>query len=82
MCSSDLYLEDDTEPAAEGWRPAEAPEDEFSTVEAGARHFISVLAGDESPVLTAEHARHVLDIIVQAYASIADGRAHATETTF
>lgn len=65
------------------WRPAtEAPRDEVGTVEAGAQHFIACLLGREAPVLTAEHARHVLDITLQAYASIADGRAHATETTF
>lgn len=29
-----------------------------------------------------EHARHVLDIIVGAYAKIEDGRTHDTRTTF
>jgi predicted dehydrogenase len=46
------------------------------------RHFIDALAGRAEPVLTAEHARHVLDVIVQAYASIDDGRTHATRTSF
>ena len=54
----------------------------FGTVEVGARHFIGCLLGEETPVLTAEHARHVLDVILKAYASIADGRAHETETSF
>jgi hypothetical protein len=40
------------------------------------------MLGDETPVLTAEHARHVLDVILKAYASIDDGRTHDTETTF
>ena len=60
----------------------ELPRDEYGVVEAGARHFIACLLGTETPVLTAEHARHVLDVILQAYASIADGRAHEVETTF
>jgi predicted dehydrogenase len=65
------------------WMPArEAPRDEFGVVEAGARHFIACLLGEESPVLTAEHGRHVLEIILAAYASMADGRAHDLETTF
>jgi predicted dehydrogenase len=50
-------------------------------VESGVRHFIGALSGDVEPVLTAEHARHVLDIIVQAYASIEDGRAHEVQTS-
>jgi predicted dehydrogenase len=65
------------------WRIAsEAPLDEHGTVEAGARHFLRCLLGEETPVLTAEHARHVLDVILQAYASIADGGSHLVETTF
>jgi len=32
--------------------------------------------------LTAEHARHVLAIILKAYASIDDGQFHEPETTF
>ncbi len=70
------------EPPA-GWRPAlDLPRDDYGTVEAGARHFIGCLLGTETPILTAEHARHVLDVILQAYASISDGRAHEVETTF
>jgi predicted dehydrogenase len=51
-------------------------------VETGVRHFVDCLRGRATPVLTAEHARHVLDIIVQAYASIEDGASHPTSTTF
>ena len=60
----------------------EMPRDEHGVVEAGARHFIACLLGDETPVLTAEHARHVLEVILEAYASIADGRSHTIETIF
>ena len=62
--------------------PRDAPQDEVGVVEAGARHFIACLLGEETPVLTAEHARHVLEIILKAYDSIADGRSHDIETTF
>jgi len=78
-----LYEDDETDAAAEGWRHGvEIPRDAFGTVEVGARHFIACLLGEETAVLTAEHARHVLDVILAAYASIADGRAHETTTSF
>lgn len=65
------------------WLPAtDAPRDEFGVVETGARHFIACLLGEETPVLTAEHGRHVLDVILGAYASMADGQSHLIETTF
>jgi predicted dehydrogenase len=78
-----LYVDDGTPEADEGWQHGiEIPVDELPVVEAGARHFIDVLLGEAEPLLTPEHARHVLDIIVKAYASIADGATHTTETTF
>ncbi len=78
-----LYVDDESPAAREGWaHGVEIPVDDVAVVEAGIRHFIDVLSGDAEPILTAEHARHVLDIIVKAYASIEDGASHATETTF
>jgi predicted dehydrogenase len=78
-----VYIDDETDAAREGWaHDVEVPRDEFSVVQMGARHFIACLLGEETPVLTAEHARHVLDVILAAYASIEDGRAHETATTF
>jgi len=78
-----VYTDDETDAGLEGWaHDVAVPPDEMGTVEAGAQHFIRVLRGEEAAVLTAEHARHVLDVILKAYASIADGESHATETTF
>lgn len=78
-----IYTDDETDAATEGWAlEAEAPRDSEGVVQTGVRHFVASLVGEEQPVLTAEQARHVLDIILKAYASIDDGRAHATETTF
>jgi predicted dehydrogenase len=78
-----IYTDDDTDAGLEGWEhDVPAPRDELGTVEAGAIHFVRCLSGEEAPVLTAEHARHVLDVILQAYASIADGTPHLTKTTF
>jgi predicted dehydrogenase len=77
-----VYTDDESDAAREGWaQDFEVPRDVFGTVEMGARHFIACLLGEETPVLTAEHARHVLDVILAAYLSIEDGRAHDTSTT-
>lgn len=78
-----IYEDDETDAAREAWRmDVDVPRDEFGTVEMGARHFIGCLLGEETPVLAAEHARHVLDVILKSYQSIADGRVHETETGF
>ncbi len=80
-----IYLDDDSPLGLEGWVhglvPPPPPE-ELPVVETGVVHFIGCLRGETRPVLTAEHARHVLDIILKAYESIADGQSHLTETTF
>jgi predicted dehydrogenase len=68
---------------AAAWRSAgELEPDDWGAVEAGARHFLACLDGSETPVLTAEHARHVLEVILAAYASIADGSVHEVRSTF
>jgi predicted dehydrogenase len=78
-----LYVDDDSPGASEGWQHGiEVPRDVVGLVEAGARHFVACLRGEAEPVLTAEHARHVLEVTLAAYASIADGRSHAIDTTF
>jgi predicted dehydrogenase len=83
--TASIYYTDDSPLGLEGWvhglRPP-PPDDGLGSVEAGIRHFVACLRGEETPVLTAEHARHVLDITLKAYDSIADGASHETETTF
>jgi predicted dehydrogenase len=77
-----IYFDDESDLGLEGWvhglRP---PRGEVrGVVESGVHHFIACLRGEETPVLTGEHARHVLDIILKAYESIDDGQVHQTET--
>lgn len=80
-----MFVDDDSPLGLEGWvhglRPP-PPAEAIGVVEAGLNHFIACLRGEARPVLTAEHARHVLDIILKAYESIDDGGSHETETTF
>jgi predicted dehydrogenase len=40
----------------------------------GVRHFVRAITGDERPILTAEHAAHVLDVIEAARRSVDEGR--------
>jgi predicted dehydrogenase len=80
-----VYIDDDSALGLEGWVHAvqpPPPAERLDVVETGVVHFVSVLRGREHPVLTAEHARHVLDVILQAYASVSDGHSHETQTTF
>ena len=77
-----LYVDDESPLGLEGWVENLPLPADLSTVRAGVDHFVSCLRGEAAPVLTAEHARHVLDIILKAYASIEDGQSHDTETTF
>jgi predicted dehydrogenase len=80
-----FYIDDESPLGLEAWThdviPPPPPEP-WPTVETGVAHFVACLLGETTPVLTAEHARHVLDVILKAYASIDDGRAHDTETSF
>ncbi len=78
-----LYVDDDSPAATEDWQhDIDIPDDDGSVIETGVRHFIAVLRGEAEPVLTAEHARHVLEVTLAAYASIADGDSHRIQTTF
>jgi len=79
-----IYLDDDGPLGLEGWVDdigPPPPSEELDLVESGAAHFVAVLRGQERPVLSAEHARHVLDIMQRAYDSIDDGRSHELTTT-
>ena len=62
-----IYVDDDTPAAREGWpHGVEVPIDDVGVVETGRPPLHRRAAtGDAEPVLTAEHARHVLDIIAQ-----------------
>jgi len=70
---------------AEGWNQGltpPPPPDAFPLIGRGVEHFLACVAGEEQPILTAEHARHVLEIVLLAYESMTDGRARDLRTTF
>jgi predicted dehydrogenase len=73
----DVWLRDERPGTIERWTTAAPPPSPRSPhlIQAGTEHFVAVLAGEEAPILTAEHATHVLEIILAAGQSIAEGRA-------
>ena len=48
----------------------------------GVKDLISALEEDREPVLTPQHALHVIEIMEKAYISAREGRAIDLETTF
>lgn len=77
----DLWQRDERPDGVERWTRAgpPAPSGIEHLVQAGPAHFVAVLEGREAPILTAEHAAHVLEIILAARESIREGRAIASD---
>jgi predicted dehydrogenase len=48
----------------------------------GLRHLVECIREDREPVITPEHAYHVLEVMVKAMESGQDGRARTVESTF
>jgi predicted dehydrogenase len=81
----DLFLRDETLDGLEGWmEEVKAPESRelTSLIGAGPAHFVDVIEGRAAPILTAEHATHVLEIMLKAEQSIESGCAIDLTTTF
>lgn len=80
----DLWRRDERLGAKESWSSAAPPTGDaplLDTLAAGIAHFLDVRAGREPPILTPEHACHVLEIIELAFRSTTEGRALDTTTT-
>jgi len=81
----DIYRHDDTPAGVSGWMnevplPVRSPVTDI--LAAGVEHFVACIEGAERPILTPEHATHVLDITLAAGRAIREGRAIALETRF
>ena len=70
--------------AKNGWETLSPPQDSpyAHLIMAGIAHFVDCLEGVEAPILTAAHARHVLEIALGAGRSAREGRAVDLQTTF
>jgi predicted dehydrogenase len=81
----DLWVRDERPDAKEQWVEALPPESfgpRLNTLPAGLAHFLAVRAGQENPILTPEHACHVLEIIDLAFQSAKNGATRPTTTVF
>jgi predicted dehydrogenase len=81
----EFFFRDDSLLGVDGWmNDVRNPEQEGATelIGAGADHFVNVIEGKEEPILTAEHATHILEIMLKAKQSADEGRAFDLETTF
>lgn len=81
----DIYRSDDSVHGIEGWvndvrLPSRSPSK--GTLVDGLSHFVDCLAGLDTPVLTPQHALHVLEIMLAAQTSTREGRALELETSF
>ena len=85
----DAYVRKDAEAAVDVWKRDESPNGKerwqevtppnssglSHQIQFGPEHFVAVLEGAEAPILTAEHAKHVLEIILAAGVSMEEGCA-------
>lgn len=81
----DFLVRDDGPLGVGGWLEnvsAPSPSPYASLIACGVPHFVACLEGTETPILTAAHATHVLDIILKAGEAVASGRTLDLETTF
>lgn len=83
----DYFQRDPTPEGVQGWlRKVEPPtpsgHEGEHLIGSGPRHFVDVLLGCRAPILTPEHAIHVLDIILSSAESASSGRAIDLQTTF
>jgi predicted dehydrogenase len=82
--SVDVYLVDPSPVGLEGWVRGLAPPGVIpgmNVVGHGARHFVRVLAGLDEPVLTAEHARHALDVMQTILEALSVGESLAVTSS-
>ena len=81
---TDFYLRDESPLGLEGWTTAWPPESSPHTnlIGSGVPHFVACVRGEETPILTATHSTHVLEIILKATEAAASGQTLELETTF
>jgi predicted dehydrogenase len=80
----DVWALDD-EPSSDGWRRQDPPSSGApvdTLIGMGPAHFVACLQGREEPVLTAAHARHVLEIALGAADAARSGATVELETVF
>lgn len=81
----DVFVADDQQ-RVQGWIEAvpvtSGPRAVDDLVAIGALHFVACLRGEEAPLLTAQHARHALDIALTAQRALESGETLGLATSF
>ena len=82
--ATDILIRDESPLGIEDWQTAypPLPSPHGNLIGAGVPHFIAHIEGTEEPILTAEHACHVLDIMIKAGEAAKSGETIAVETRF
>jgi predicted dehydrogenase len=82
--SVDIFIRDESPLGIEDWQTVQPPvaSPHGNLIGAGVPHFIACLHGEEEPILTAEHACHVLDVMLAAGKACSTGETITIETTF
>jgi predicted dehydrogenase len=80
----DIFIRDESSLGIEDWQHVAPPvaSPHGNLIGAGVPHFIATLRGEEDPILTAEHACHILDVMLRASEAAASGETVSIETTF
>jgi predicted dehydrogenase len=83
----DFYQRDPTAFGLQGWQRNVSPPSPVghpgeNLIWSGPRHFVSVLNGTQEPILTPEHAIHILEIILSSAESASSGKAIELNTSF
>jgi predicted dehydrogenase len=77
----DLFQFDASDYGPEGWTSTGPQSDEL-LLTSGPRHFVACINGETDPVMTADHALHVLEVMNAAEQSIKNGESIALQTRF
>ena len=82
--STDLLIRDESPLGVEDWQTVSPPNPtpHNNLIGAGIPQLIDVLSGKEEPILTAEHATHVLEIMLAAQQAATSGETIDLSTTF
>lgn len=80
----DIFVRDESPLGVEDWMTAAPPvaSPHANLIGAGVPHFVACIEGREEPILTAEHACHVLDIMLTAGQAANSGETLPVSTTF
>lgn len=77
----DLFQPESSASDPEGWSRT-GPEPDEPLLHSGPRHCVSCIPGESTPLMTAGHALHVLDIMNAANESINSGESASLRTSF